>query len=80
MTNNQKLLNCFKEALGVPLATITDDLAYQSIKQWDSVAHMALVAALESEFNVMMDTDQILALSTVRAAREILTKLGVDFQ
>jgi acyl carrier protein len=43
------------------------------------VAHMALVVELESEFDVMLDTDDILAMSSVAKAREILGRLGVGF-
>jgi acyl carrier protein len=77
--NEEKLKTCFADALGISLAEVNESLTYQGIKQWDSVAHMALVAALESEFNVMMDTDQILAMSSVKAARDILGQLGVVF-
>ena len=73
---NDKLFNCFSKALGIPASTVNDDLAYQSIRQWDSIAHMALVAELESSFNVMFDTDDIVAMSTVKKAREILGKYG----
>ena len=40
---------------------------------------MALVAAIEGEFNLMLDTDDILALSSVAKAREILARYGVSF-
>ncbi|MGH7515128.1 MAG: acyl carrier protein [Gemmatimonadales bacterium] len=77
--NADKLRDCFSRALGIPLERITDDLAYNSLKEWDSVAHMALVVELETEFDVMFDTDDILGMSTVTKAREILTRLGVNF-
>ena len=77
--NGDKLRNCFSRSLGVPLERITDDLAYNSLKEWDSVAHMALVVELETEFDVMFDTDDILGMSTVAKAREILARLGVSF-
>jgi acyl carrier protein len=67
------------EALGVAPDAVTDALAYNSITQWDSVAHMALVAALETEFQTVLDTDEIIAMSSVAAAREILAKHGVVF-
>ncbi len=67
------------ESLGLPIEQISDSLAYNSVKQWDSVAHMALVAALESEFDVMLDTDDIIAMSSVAVARDILRKHGVIF-
>ncbi len=75
--NNARLTKCFVETLGVPAAEVTDSRAYNSIKQWDSVGHMALVAALENEFNIMLDTDEIIALSSVAAARRILGQKGV---
>lgn len=78
--NNSRLVKCFEQALGIPADQVTDTLAYNSIKQWDSVAHMALVAALETEFDIMMDTDDILAMSSVAVARLILQKSGVVFE
>lgn len=60
-------------------ARITDDLAYQSVPEWDSTGHMAVVAFLENEFHVMLDTDEIIAMSTVAKAREILQAHDVGF-
>jgi acyl carrier protein len=77
--NEDRLRKCFVEALGIPLESVTDALAYNSIKQWDSIGHMALVAALETEFNVMLDTDEILALSSAAVAKQILAKHQVVF-
>jgi acyl carrier protein len=76
---DHKLRDCFSRSLGIPAERVTDDLAYNSLKEWDSVAHMALVVELESEFDVMFDTDDILGMSTVAKAREILTRLGGTF-
>jgi len=78
--NNSRMIKCFEQALGVPADQVTDSLAYNSVKQWDSVAHMALVAALETEFDIMLDTDDILAMSSVAVARQILQKNGIVFE
>jgi hypothetical protein len=64
--NADKLRDCFSRSLGIPRERVTDELAYNSIKEWDSVAHM-------------VDTDDILAMSSVAKAREILGRLGVGF-
>lgn len=77
--NEVRLKKCFSESLGLPIEEISDQLAYNAVKQWDSVAHMTLVASLEGEFNVMLDTDDIIAMSSVAVARSILTKHGVSF-
>ncbi len=76
---DEKLKHCFVEALGVSASEVTDALAYNEIKQWDSVGHMALVAALEAEFNLMLDTDEIIEMSSVAKAKEILGRHGVTF-
>lgn len=79
MSNQEKLVQAFATALAIPAASVVDTLSYESIPQWDSVAHMALVAELEAAFNVMLDTDEILAMSSVAIARDILTKHGAEF-
>jgi acyl carrier protein len=77
--NKEKLRTCFSRTLGIPMERVTDDLAYNTIEEWDSVGHMALVADIESAFDVMLDTDDILNLSSVAEAVRILGRLGVDF-
>jgi acyl carrier protein len=74
-----KLRECFSRSLGIPLDRVTDTLAYNTIKEWDSVGHMALVVELEGAFDIMLDTDDILGMSSVGKAREILTRYGVSF-
>lgn len=77
--NKEKLRSCFSQTLGIPMEQVTDDLSYNTIEQWDSVGHMAVVADIESTFDVMLDTDDILNMSSVREAVAILRKHGVDF-
>jgi acyl carrier protein len=73
----KSLAQVFAESLMVDPAVVVDDLAYQSIKEWDSVAHMVLVTALEDNFDIMLDTDDIIAMSSVARVREILAKYDV---
>ena len=77
--NEDRLRKCFSETFGIPIGSVTDDLEYNAIPEWDSVGHMALVAALEIAFDVMFDTDDILGMSSVARAREILARYGVSF-
>lgn len=79
MLNKEKLRACFSESLGISLERVTDDLTYNTIEQWDSVGHMTLVASIESAFDIMLDTDDILAMSSVGKAVEILPRYGVAF-
>ena len=55
-------------------------LKYQSIPLWDSVGHMSLVSSLEDSFDIMMETDDIIELSSYEKGIEILSsKYGIQF-
>ncbi len=71
------LSSIIAESLQIPAEKVTDDLQYNSIKEWDSVAHMALVAELEDAYDIMLDTDDIVDMSSVAKIRDILKKYDV---
>lgn len=73
-----RLIEVFREALTVPPDVDITTLAYRSITQWDSVGHMQLVAAIETAFDVMLETDQVIDLSSFDKALEILTAHGIE--
>ncbi len=79
MDNQQKLVQSFVQALGIGAEQVTDELTYNTIKEWDSTAHMILISELENTFDVMLDTDDIIDMSSVSKAKEILTKYDVQF-
>lgn len=72
-----QLEQIFSDALGIELEQVSDALSYQGIPQWDSVAHMGLIAQLEDHYGVLLDTDDIIDMSSVAKVREILAKYGV---
>lgn len=73
----KRLKKVFATSLGIDESLVTDELKYNSIPEWDSVAHMSLVAAIEDEFDIMLDTDDIIDMSSFKKAKEILAKYGV---
>lgn len=77
MTNKEKYINCFVEALEVPVDKV-ENLEYQGVESWDSVGHMSLVAAIEDAFDIMMDTDDIVDLSSFAKGIEILKKYDIE--
>ena len=78
MTNAEKLAKVFADTFGISEAE-TKGLQYQGIEQWDSVGHMTLVAAIEDEFDIQLDTDDIIDMSSFEKAQEILTKYDIQF-
>lgn len=80
MTNIEKYNNAFIETFEITAEQLPG-LKYQDVTAWDSVGHMSLIAALEDAFDIMMDTDDIIDLSSYEKGKEILAKddYGVEF-
>ena len=80
MSNIEKYNNAFMETFEIA-EDLLPGLKYQDITAWDSVGHMSLIAALEDAFDIMMDTDDIIDLSSYEKGKEILAKddYGIEF-
>jgi acyl carrier protein len=72
MELNDRLRATFVEALGLDGDVDVDNLKYRDIDAWDSVGHMGLVAAIEDEFDVQFDTDQVIDMSSFKVAGDML--------
>jgi hypothetical protein len=72
MSDSQRLDAAIRRGLGLADDEDVTSLAYGRTESWDSVAHMQLVAAIENEFGIMMETDDVIAMSSYAAARQIL--------
>jgi acyl carrier protein len=69
-----KVVLAFSQVLGISQEQIADDLRYASIPQWDSIAHMSVISALEEQFGIMIDMDDVIDMNSVGKAREIIKK------
>ncbi len=78
MTDLDKLREAFREALFLDETADVDALEYRGIEQWDSLAHLTLVAKVEDTFDLMLTTDEVIDLSSFQVARRILASHGVD--
>jgi acyl carrier protein len=75
--SKKKLQNAFVSGLGLEGEVNFADLEYGKHELWDSIAHMQLVADIEREFGIMMDTDDVVAMSSYLVAEGIVVKYGV---
>ena len=71
--NGQKYLEIFKETLNVTEDEVKG-LRYQAVESWDSVGHMALIAAIEDAFDLMLDAEDIISFESYEKGMEILEK------
>ena len=80
MSNLERLKSTFRESLGLAAEIDVAACAYGEIEEWDSVAHMQLVAAIEDAFDVMLETEDVIGMSSFAVAVDLLGKNhGIDF-
>ena len=60
MPTTNKYSEIFKTALNIGDDKLNENLKYNEIEEWDSIAHMTLVAALEEEYKISLETDDIM--------------------
>jgi len=56
---NGRVKNIMSTVFELPLNQITNDSTMYSIPKWDSLNHMRLVIALEEEFNIKFDQEEM---------------------
>lgn len=74
-----KLKNAFITVLGVSPDNDFESMAYGYTPGWDSVAHMALISEIETAFDIMLATDDVIGMSSFLKAKEIVARNGVSF-
>ena len=79
-TTTHSLREVFAGALCLPADTDWSAVQYGLTAGWDSLAHMQLIAQMESHFDVMLATDQVIDLSSFKKAQEILEAHGIHFE
>ena len=72
-----RVAKVFSEVLGVSPDTITDETSPDNTPQWDSMAAMTLVVAIEDEFDVRLSTAEIVSMRNVAIVRKVLKIKGV---
>ncbi len=72
MSEKPKLDTCFRDVLDLGHDVDLATTAYGTTEGWDSLAHIQLVAALEHEFGIMLDTDEVIAMNDYGVVTGIL--------
>ena len=63
--SEEKIINLIAGILEVETGIINKELAVGDIPEWDSLAHMRIIAALESDLGVVLDIEQVLEIEDV---------------
>jgi len=61
-------------ALGISAESVGDTLEYRGVPEWDSMAHLQLVMALEHSLGVSIDDELAVELTSVPAIRAFASR------
>lgn len=71
----QRLEKIFKECFD--LTNISDCTSIENVRDWDSMAHVGLMLALQKEFGVSISPAQAIELTDVAGIKKFLEKNGI---
>ena len=64
--------------LEIPLEEVTDELSLDTCAAWTSLAHIALLSALEAEFATDFDIEESIEMDSVGSIRTVLENKGIE--
>ena len=74
------LLQVFSEVLGVQASELSDETSPENTEEWDSLAAMSLVTAIENRYDIKISIGEIMSMNSIGNARAILSQKGVAFE
>ncbi|MDP2822990.1 MAG: acyl carrier protein [Sulfuritalea sp.] len=64
------------DALRLDLSRIPDDASMKTLRQWDSLAHMELIALAEERLSVTLSMDDIVCMASLEGLAAVLAAHG----
>lgn len=77
-TAQDRLYATISGVLGVPPGTVHADTSPDTVSTWDSLNHLTLVLALETEFGITLTPQNVFDMRSVGLMQTILRNHGVD--
>lgn len=78
MTNLEKYNQAFIEVFGVEENALGNNFNKDSVDGWDSVHQLNIIALLEESFDIMLDPEDIMELTSYEKGKELMVKYEVE--
>lgn len=78
MTNVEKLNRIFCEVFAVEESSLSDVFNKDTVEGWDSVRQLSLTTAVEDEFDIMLDAEDILEFTSYENVKAVLAKYDIE--
>lgn len=78
MKNIEKLNKIFCEVFSVDETVLYENFNNCNVEGWDSVRQLSLTTAVEDEFDIMLDAEDILEFTSYDNAKKVLAKYEIE--
>ena len=78
MANLEKYKSLLAEVFDTDVANVKEDFSKETVDSWDSIHQLNIIAVLEETFDVMLDPEDIVELTSYEKGIEILKKYDVE--
>jgi acyl carrier protein len=68
----ERVIKIISSIMSVPQENLDESSSPESVDKWESMKHINLVLAIEEEFNIQFDDEQIAQLHDVRSIVKII--------
>jgi len=75
-----KLKKVLADIFKIEITSVNEDTSVDTVERWDSLNHLNLILALESEFGVSFTEEQSVEIMNYPLIKLVLQEHGVKFQ
>ena len=73
-------LNALCESLNMKPGSLTLDSTPETVTEWDSVGHLAILATVDSQLGIATDSEDLLEFTSLRQLVEALKSKGAALE
>ncbi len=78
MSNLERYNTVFTTVFNVELDALNNDFSSEAVDNWDSITQLSLVTDIEDEFDIMLDTEDILEFKSYEIGKKIVAKYNIE--
>ena len=78
MKNLEKLNKIFCDVFSADESALNESFNKCNVEGWDSVRQLSLTTAVEDEFDILLDAEDILEFTSYDNAKKVLDKYNIE--
>jgi acyl carrier protein len=79
ITSENKLKQVLADVFGIETGIIDENTSVDTVEEWDSLKHLNLVLALESEYDISLTEEQTVEILSYPLIKAVLEEHSIQF-